>query len=81
MIPPESQQRVKEILSGALDRPTAERPAFLDEACGGDVDLRRQVERLLAALQQAPDFLESPPRTEVPTEELSEEGHGRLVGE
>jgi serine/threonine protein kinase/tetratricopeptide (TPR) repeat protein len=34
----------------ALEKPTAsERQAFLDEACAGDVALREQVERLLAA--------------------------------
>jgi serine/threonine protein kinase/tetratricopeptide (TPR) repeat protein len=32
----------------ALTRPEAERIAFLDEACAGDADLRREIESLLA---------------------------------
>src|SRR5262249_54422998 len=39
---------------------TADRAAFLDEACAGDDELRRQVERLLAAHAQADAFLERP---------------------
>ena len=38
----------------------AERTAFLDAACAGDEQLRRQVERLLAAHAQADAFLERP---------------------
>ena len=34
--------------------------AFLDEACGGDADLRRQVELLLAKAEEAGSFLETP---------------------
>jgi tetratricopeptide (TPR) repeat protein len=38
------------LFAAALERPTvAERRAFLDEACAGDVALRQRVERLLAA--------------------------------
>jgi hypothetical protein len=33
----------------ALEKPAAERPAFLDTVCGGNTDLRARVERLLAA--------------------------------
>ena len=35
----------------------AERAAYLDEACGADADLRRRVERLLAAHPQVGSFL------------------------
>jgi serine/threonine protein kinase len=37
-----------------------ERAAYLDEACLGDSDLRRQVERLLEAHSQVGSFLEKP---------------------
>lgn len=46
-----------------ISRSTAdptERAAFLAQACGGDRELRSEVERLLAAHQQAGDFLETP---------------------
>src|SRR5947209_5158224 len=36
----------------------AERAAYLDEACGTDADLRRQVDRLLAAHPQVGSFLQ-----------------------
>ena len=38
----------------------AERAAFLDQACLGDEDLRREVESLLASSDQAEEFLKSP---------------------
>lgn len=41
--------RVRRLFEAAIDRPAAERHAFLDEVCGGDRALREQVDRLLAA--------------------------------
>jgi len=41
-------QRAKDLFLEALDRPSADRPAFLAAACDGDPDLRREVESLLA---------------------------------
>ena len=44
-------QRWKEIdrvFAAALERDSAERPAFLAEACGGDAQLRKEVESLIA---------------------------------
>ena len=46
---PADLARVKELFLAAADRPPADRAAFLAEACGGDADLRRRVEALLAA--------------------------------
>ncbi len=47
----------------ALERATADRPAFLDEACRGKPELRERVERLLAAKQQIGEFLQPPAAT------------------
>jgi hypothetical protein len=45
----------------ALERPTAgERRAFLEEACAGDLALRRRVERLLAAHLKTLGILDEP---------------------
>jgi len=44
----------------ALEKPRAERPAFLDAACRGDTDLRARVERLLAAQPRVGGFLDAP---------------------
>jgi serine/threonine protein kinase/tetratricopeptide (TPR) repeat protein len=53
-------QRVKQVFAGAIERGPGERPAFLEQACGGDVALRREVESLIAAHGQAASFLDSP---------------------
>src|SRR6185295_13117200 len=57
----ERWHEVDRLFADALDRPPAERPAYLDEACGGDAVLRREVERLLAADQAGSRFLVSSP--------------------
>ena len=41
--------REEALFAAALERPAAERPAFLDGACLGDQPLRQRVEALLAA--------------------------------
>jgi serine/threonine protein kinase len=52
---------VDRVFAEALDRPLAERTAFLDAACAGNPALRQEVERLLAADREGSGFLESPP--------------------
>ena len=50
------------VFAEALLRPTPEaRVAYLDVACGLDTPLRRRVEALLRAADNAGDFLEEPP--------------------
>ena len=52
---------LESIFFDALEKTSAaERTAFLDEACAGDVDLRQSVERMLAAQSSVGDFLEQP---------------------
>jgi non-specific serine/threonine protein kinase/serine/threonine-protein kinase len=53
-------QRPKEVFLAALARPPELRSAFLDEACGGDDELRREVDSLLAAHDAAGSFLSNP---------------------
>lgn len=55
------RRRIEAVVEGALARGDAERAAFLDAACAGDVDLRRDVESLLGGQGQASNLLESPP--------------------
>ena len=51
-------QRVMETLADALEkRGQQEREVFLSEACEGDPELRRQVDSLMKARDQAGDFL------------------------
>src|SRR5262249_28152183 len=48
-------------LSAALEQDAEKRPAFLSQACEGDEDLRKHVERLLLAHEAAGGFMEAPP--------------------
>jgi eukaryotic-like serine/threonine-protein kinase len=53
-------EKVRSIFQDVFERDPAERTPLLDTACGDDVELRRSVERLLAAHRQAAGFLEEP---------------------
>ncbi|HTM47658.1 MAG TPA: tetratricopeptide repeat protein [Bryobacteraceae bacterium] len=57
---PERWQQIKAIFQTAADLESGPRAAYLDEACAGADDLRREVEALLAASSEAEDFIESP---------------------
>jgi serine/threonine protein kinase len=58
---------VKHIHQCALDRDPSERPAFVDESCGGDETLRREVLSLLTYASEAKSFLERPAIDVAPT--------------
>jgi serine/threonine-protein kinase len=58
---PERWKQVDELLEAALDRPANERASFLDRACAGDLELRRELESLIISDGQAESFIESPP--------------------
>ncbi len=57
---PERWRRVEELYDSALEHEDSERPEFLREACGGDAELLRQVESLLACEKPAEKFIEVP---------------------
>ena len=57
---PERWQHVKAIFNQALELDEAKRPAYIDQACDDDAELRTEVTRLLHQHAQADDFLESP---------------------
>src|SRR5262249_62330744 len=67
--------QIKEIYDRALDLSHDEREGFLEEACGDDDDLRREVESLLAAHDEAGTFLQAPAvevaAREIVTEEVT----------
>jgi WD40 repeat protein/serine/threonine protein kinase len=48
-----------EVFNAALELPTGERGAYLDQVCSGDAGLRQRVEELLQAEDRAGGFLES----------------------
>ncbi len=62
-----------------LASPT-ERAAYLDQACGDDLDARRRVERLLAAHSQAGSFLGAEPSIVAATTDLPTQAIGKVIG-
>ena len=70
---------VKRIHQSALDVDPSERAAFLDQSCGGDEGLRREVESLLTYASEAESFLERPAVDIAPTQ-LGESHEATLVG-
>ena len=52
--------RAAGILDGALELGINRRPDYLREACGDDASLRDEVEAMLAAHEEAGDFLAAP---------------------
>jgi len=59
-VTPDRWQEVKAVLENALERTETERTAFLDAACEGDDEMRREVESLLASDAEIGDFIETP---------------------
>jgi serine/threonine protein kinase/Tol biopolymer transport system component len=51
-VTPARWAQIKEVFSAALETPGPQRSQFLESACGGDADLRAEVERLLAANEE-----------------------------
>ncbi|MGO9012023.1 MAG: protein kinase domain-containing protein [Bryobacteraceae bacterium] len=54
----ERWRHIREVLYAAAGKEAADRALFLRESCGDDSDLRLEVERLLAALDESGAFLE-----------------------
>jgi serine/threonine protein kinase len=52
-------RRAEDLFHAALERAPETRRAFLDEACGEDSDLRRQVATLVSNAERAESFLET----------------------
>src|SRR5215813_7825449 len=57
---PERWQQVNEVFHSALKHNSAQRGAFLDQVCGGDQELRKEVESLIASHQSDSDGLIEP---------------------
>jgi len=53
----ERWQQCKQIFQAALDLPRPDRAAFLQQACEGDEELRREVSSLLASEERSNEFL------------------------
>jgi len=68
----ERWRQIERLYHAVLEREQGQRSAFLEEACAGDVDLRQEVESLLAQEDRGEGFLEAP-AMEVAAKALAEE--------
>jgi eukaryotic-like serine/threonine-protein kinase len=59
-VEPERWRKIEELYHTALDQETSRRAAFVEQECGGDESLRREVESLLAQDRDTGVFLEAP---------------------
>jgi Tol biopolymer transport system component/serine/threonine protein kinase len=57
---PERWHRVRELFQSALEREPRQREAFLDRACAGDEELRKEVESLIASHDKTGSFIDAP---------------------
>src|SRR5256714_15301635 len=76
----EQWRQVNQLFHSALGRGADERAAFLDEACAGDEELRREVEELLNSYERAGVFMERP-ALEVEARSLVAGRAGALAGQ
>src|SRR5439155_9949780 len=53
-------QEIDEIFQAALDLPSEQRAAYLDQACASDHDLRLEVESLISSYDRSGSFIEQP---------------------
>ncbi|HEV8485471.1 MAG TPA: protein kinase, partial [Blastocatellia bacterium] len=79
-VTPERWQQVKELFQQALELDSDSRAVFLEEACGYDELLRREVELLISGHDQAGSFIETPPYG-VAAEVISEKQNWLAAGE
>ncbi|MCA1637580.1 MAG: protein kinase [Acidobacteria bacterium] len=61
----ENWQKVKSLLDDALKLDANKREQFLDNACGDDLNLRREIEELLNSSENVKSFMEKPAVGEV----------------
>jgi Tol biopolymer transport system component len=57
---PELWQRLKPLFQAALEETTQDRAAFIEAACGGDLELKMHLKRLLDAHHQSADSRDAP---------------------
>lgn len=60
---PEELEKIEEIYHAALQIPVGQRGLFIEEACGADLELRREVESLLAFEKTSGHLLDRPPES------------------
>jgi eukaryotic-like serine/threonine-protein kinase len=59
-VEPERWRQIERLYHAALDVEESQRPRFLEDSCAGDESLQREVESLLAQVEEGESFLEGP---------------------
>jgi eukaryotic-like serine/threonine-protein kinase len=80
---PDRWRQVEHLYHAASERAPEERASFLDQACVGDEELRREVESLLISHDEAGTFIDKPPDDVVAgmmAEEQARSMTGRTLG-
>jgi eukaryotic-like serine/threonine-protein kinase len=76
---PERYRKIGDLFDAALEMAPADRAAFLDKQCGNDLELRREVESLIASSNEAFDFIGNPALA-VAAELLASDETDELIG-
>lgn len=74
-------EQIEEIYQAVADQPLDKRGALLDESCGDDHELRREVESLLRYDSASSNFIDSPPAMLAAEMFAGKEEKPELVGE
>lgn len=77
---PQRYQKIKEIAATLIELDASRREPLLAELCGGDRELRREVESLLGASDDAGDFLVTPAYAVTETQTAMEEPPREQIG-
>jgi len=67
---PERWKQVESLFQSVVDRPAAERDAYLRDACAADSELEREVRSMLSSERRAEGVLDQSPILHDPTEEV-----------
>jgi serine/threonine protein kinase len=79
-VTPEQWAKVNDLFHGALDRTAGERRAWLLAETGGDPEVMREVEALIAAHEREPSFLDAPAVLSEPPLSGAASLNGRQIG-
>src|SRR5215470_4252196 len=83
-VTPERWAQIEQLFHRAAESDPQSRPAFLDEACGNDMELREQVEALLSSDKSAHAKMKAAVRSEFESVVFSLTGelvsHYRVLG-
>ena len=77
---PERYRQVAELFHAALKVELGKRSAFLEQECGEDLALRREVESLISSAEGASDFMQTPAFA-VAARSLAEDQKSDLIGQ